>query len=442
MTNFVKDIEEIPNLKPPQETFVDDPTSLKDIHLDELTFDLMNGLKNVNNLHIFHVIYIYASFIKFMIKLQQNPQLYDKFRQQQLQKLEEREEAAMARLLNKNKASNGGQNGYASASCSVSPPISHSNSTSTTNSLGSSTGTLRTDEHSDKTGTAPPLVTTDHMDVDDGKTVVEDFADGNDLPADILLDRNDNDEVVFNDENIDNINFNYSSNKDNDEGDHSPAKYIPIDTLLENFKLDEVNSASSSEEELPSKSSNSSGRNTATTTTTAAISNFRTSLISEIEHSQKINHANQQLVKVFQLIKTPNLPIEQFLLRIKQYSPSISTTAYLHSIYILFKLTTLLGQVTLTTNNSFRFTVGAIRTCTKLLDDVYQKQQNFTHVVGVSLRDLSKIEVNFCYLINFNFNLKCLDLVLAQFLKVEFVELCQFMKVESNEVYNEVVNGF
>lgn len=88
MTNYIKDIEEIPNLKPPQETFVDDPTSLQDIHLDELTFDLLNGLKTVSNLHIFHVVYIYALFIKFMIKLQQHPHLYDKFRQQQLNQLE------------------------------------------------------------------------------------------------------------------------------------------------------------------------------------------------------------------------------------------------------------------------------------------------------------------------------------------------------------------
>lgn len=141
------------------------------------------------------------------------------------------------------------------------------------------------------------------------------------------------------------------------------------------------------------------------------------------------------------MIKTPNLPIDQFLLRIKQYSPSISIPAYLHSIFMLFKLTILLSLIQLTTNNSYRFIVGALRTCTKLLDDVYQKQLNFTHVVGVNLRDLSKIEVNFCYLINFNFNLQCLDQQLARFLKYEFVELCQFIKLELNEFYNEVVDS-
>lgn len=104
MANYIKDIEEIPCLKPPQETFVDDPTSLKDIHLDELTFDLSNGLKTINNLHILHVVYIYALFIKFIIKLQEHPQLYDKFRQQLLQQLEE--EASQSLKMNGNKTNN------------------------------------------------------------------------------------------------------------------------------------------------------------------------------------------------------------------------------------------------------------------------------------------------------------------------------------------------
>lgn len=400
MANYIKDIEEIPCLKPPQETFVDDPTSLKDIHLDELTFDLSNGLKTINNLHILHVVYIYALFIKFIIKLQEHPQLYDKFRQQLLQQLEE--EASQSLKMNGNKTNNetdvASTSADAAATSSLeSPPISNSNSTSTTNTLDSSTTTLNTDELSDKS--TPTVTATTQIDDDDGKTDVGEYTNGSGL-SDIVLERSDSDEVMFNDENIDNINFNYSSNGENNEdGGSSPGNYIPIETLLENFKLNDPN---------PSK------EDITMTNLNIYTTNFSKSIISEIEYAQRVNHSTQ-LSKVFQLIKTPNLPIDQFLLRIKQYSPSISIPAYLHSIFILFKLTTLLSLVTLTTNNSYRFIVGALRTCTKLLDDVYQKQLNFTHVVGVNLRDLSKMEVNFCYLINFNFNLQCLDKTLIRF---------------------------
>lgn len=435
MTNYIKDIEEIPNLKPPQETFVDDPTSLQDIHLDELTFDLLNGLKTVSNLHIFHVVYIYALFIKFMIKLQQHPHLYDKFRQQQLNQLEEEADSVSAQQ--KESLNNGRDTINSSSTDSslspMSPPISNSSSTSTTNanSLDSSTSTLSTEEPSDKS-TTPPVATTT-VEIDDGNTIVCDYTNANGI-SDEILDKYDDDEVLFNSENIDNVNFNYNDNDnqgDTTGGSFSPGKYIPIETLLEQFKLSEHNS---SQDDITSSKKN----------VPVLESNFAKSVVSEIEYAQTINqnlNHSTQLSKVFQLIKTPNLPIDQFLLRIKQYSPSISIPAYLHSIFMLFKLTILLSLIQLTTNNSYRFIVGALRTCTKLLDDVYQKQLNFTHVVGVNLRDLSKIEVNFCYLINFNFNLQCLDQQLARFLKYEFVELCQFIKLELNEFYNEVVDS-
>ncbi|KAG5421387.1 hypothetical protein I9W82_000477 [Candida metapsilosis] len=464
MSNYIKDIEEIPSLKPPQETFVDDPTSLQDIHLDELVFDLSNGLKNMNNLHIYHVIYIYSIFIKFTISLQQQyPTLYTKFRQQQLEQLqkekvkEEEERKGDYSSLKKRKitpspetSENKNTVNTTESSSIVSPSVSNSSTTNTIASCSSSASTLNTEKSEDNKSTSTESAAADagaQVNVDDGKTVVEsDFTNENDLSDILSLDRCDSDEILFSDENIDNINFNYNSNGKrgpDDDGSLSPGNYVPIESLLEQFNLSEC-SNNSSEEDIAAVSAIS----TFTTPThklriPTTKSNYAKSILSEVDYAQqKTNTHSTQLVKVFQLIKTPSLPIDQFLLRIKQYSPSISIPAYLHSIYILFKLTTLLSTVSLTTNNSYRFVIGSLRTCTKLLDDVYQKQSNFTHVVGVGLRDLSKIEVNFVYLINFNFNLQCLEQTLARFLQVEFVQLCQFMKLELNEVYNEVINSF
>lgn len=74
-------------LKPPQETFVDEPCSLDDIAIDELAFDLEHGLKDINKLNAFHAIAIFSSCLQDIIKLQADELLFKKFRKQQLEKL-------------------------------------------------------------------------------------------------------------------------------------------------------------------------------------------------------------------------------------------------------------------------------------------------------------------------------------------------------------------
>lgn len=85
--SYVRDVSEIPNLKPPQETFVDDPNSLDDINLEELLFDLKHNIKTLSSLHIYHSIFILSKIIQFTIKLLESPELFLKFRFQQLDKL-------------------------------------------------------------------------------------------------------------------------------------------------------------------------------------------------------------------------------------------------------------------------------------------------------------------------------------------------------------------
>lgn len=74
-------------LKPPRETYVDDPTSIEDVDIDELEFDLENGIKHINRLHLFHGIAILKTCLEDIIKLQDNKDLYKKFRSQQIDTL-------------------------------------------------------------------------------------------------------------------------------------------------------------------------------------------------------------------------------------------------------------------------------------------------------------------------------------------------------------------
>ncbi|ODV78455.1 uncharacterized protein CANTADRAFT_26545 [Suhomyces tanzawaensis NRRL Y-17324] len=82
---YSKDISDIP-LKPPVETFVDDPTSLDECSIDELMFDLTHGIKNINKLHVFHAILVLSQTLQDIIKLQEHPALFEQFRATQLAK--------------------------------------------------------------------------------------------------------------------------------------------------------------------------------------------------------------------------------------------------------------------------------------------------------------------------------------------------------------------
>lgn len=73
-------------LKPLQETFVDEPSSLEEVNIDELVFDLEHNLKDINKLHVFHAISVFTSCLKDIIKLQADKTLFKKFKTQQLEK--------------------------------------------------------------------------------------------------------------------------------------------------------------------------------------------------------------------------------------------------------------------------------------------------------------------------------------------------------------------
>lgn len=140
----------------------------------------------------------------------------------------------------------------------------------------------------------------------------------------------------------------------------------------------------------------------------------------------KIKQQAEHLLRYFGLAKAPPLSIEQFLLRIKTYSPSVSVSVYIHSAYMLFKLCVLLDVVPLTLLNVYRFILALIRCLTKKLEDIHQKQKSFATVGGVALKDLCKIEVSFLYLLNFK--LVVSEHILNDFLTKDFLSLRRFCR--------------
>ncbi|KAI5959590.1 uncharacterized protein KGF55_005234 [Candida pseudojiufengensis] len=440
MTTFVKDIKEIPSLKPPQETFVDDPTSLSEINLDDLVFDLQNGLKNLNNLHILHIIFIYSITLKFIIKLQQHPELFEKFRNQVIENL------GVKDLLNELES-------HSSRSPSIcddnetrlkidtsntqifnnlnSSNTSISTNTETSGSSSSSSTTSATSSSSDLNN--QPKDNNNNIRMDEPNlTILKDHShdDSNDSLTEVrkfdhnfgeILMNNDKNISIFADENIDDIRYK-GNNNDNNDNKTEPV-YIPLEKLIETTNLQ-------TPEELETENNQKELKK----------------LSKEIYNSQKVKSSinHQHLIKIFNLIKLPNLSIQNFLLRINQYSSSISKVAYINSIYLIYKISIILNFIPLTNENSYRLIISSLRTNIKNLDDLYQKQKIFKNVIGLNLKDLLKLEISFCYLINFNFNFNLnynFENTLKNFLNFEFIELVNFFKFELFDDYIDIVNG-
>lgn len=148
----------------------------------------------------------------------------------------------------------------------------------------------------------------------------------------------------------------------------------------------------------------------------------------------KVKSQAELLVRSFALAKVPPISIDEFLLRINKYSPSVSVLVYIHCAYMLFKLCVLLDVVPISTVNVYRLILALIRCLTKKLEDIYQKQLSFAMVGGVAPKDLGKFEVSFLYLANFK--LVVSEYILNHFLVHDFVPLRRFCEAHKDDDEN------
>lgn len=214
-----------------------------------------------------------------------------------------------------------------------------------------------------------------------------------------------------------NGNFTSNGNIGSEGLDDIHPPYIPVEELMEKTSIERVSN------QITSQDSDK--------------------LRAEIEYhlANKVSNQNALLLKSFNLVNIPTLSIEQFLMRIKTYSSSTSVLVYIHSAYLIFKLSILLDIVPLTEYNAHRLILALIRCLTKNLEDVYQKQKSFATVGGVSEKDLFKIEMGFLYLCNFK--LITGEEILNTYLKEEFTQVRKFCKenIINDENEKDTKNG-
>lgn len=352
-----KYVSDIP-LKRPAETFVDDQSTIEEVLMPDLEFDLSNRIKDINRLHVFHAIAIFNVMLNDLILLAGNKELFAKFRSERLHTYQV-DLSEVEKELSETKT------GFHDDDLPL--PLD----TPREPSMADYQFELAVPLVDSTIGLSPPLE-------------FHELESALDLCTPSSLDA---DELVL-----------------DLAGDapECPGAFISTESLIQTTSFDVL----------------------ADPITAHSMERLKKEVAYHM--APKIKQQADHLLKCFGLVKAPPITIEQFLLRIKTYSPLVSVSVYIHSAYMLFKLCVLLDVMELTPLNVYRFILALIRCLTKKLEDIYQKQKSFATVGGVALKDLCKIEVSFLYLLNFK--LVVSEYILNHFLTRDFLALRAFCK--------------
>jgi len=96
----------------------------------------------------------------------------------------------------------------------------------------------------------------------------------------------------------------------------------------------------------------------------------------------------------------PAISLEDYLLRLHRYCP-MSTGVYLTTSCYITRLALTEKTVPVTPRNMHRLVLAGLRVAMKGVEDICYPHRRFAKVGGVSERELARLEINFCFLMNF-----------------------------------------
>lgn len=133
--------------------------------------------------------------------------------------------------------------------------------------------------------------------------------------------------------------------------------------------------------------------------------------VTELHFSQATDHAAGQakhdliqqglLTKKFLSKREPPIPLKDYLLRLHQYCP-MSTAVYLATSVYITKMVAIEGVISVIPRNIHRLVLAGLRVAMKALEDLSYPHSRFAKVGGVSERELSRLEISFCFLADFD----------------------------------------
>ncbi|KAI9815557.1 MAG: hypothetical protein M1827_002691 [Pycnora praestabilis] len=106
------------------------------------------------------------------------------------------------------------------------------------------------------------------------------------------------------------------------------------------------------------------------------------------------------IVRKFYSKKPPPIPLEEYLMRLHRYCP-MSTAVYLATSLYIHKLAVIERIISVTGRNVHRLLLAGLRVAMKALEDLSYPHRRFAKVGGVSELELGRLEINFCFLTNF-----------------------------------------
>ncbi|KAK2788220.1 hypothetical protein FQN52_006759 [Onygenales sp. PD_12] len=106
------------------------------------------------------------------------------------------------------------------------------------------------------------------------------------------------------------------------------------------------------------------------------------------------------LMKCFYSKKPSLISLETYLLRLHRYCP-MSTAVYLATSYYITRIAVREKIIYVTPRNMHRLVLGGLRVAMKMLEDLCYRHSRFARVGGVTERELTKLEINFSFLMDF-----------------------------------------
>jgi hypothetical protein len=106
------------------------------------------------------------------------------------------------------------------------------------------------------------------------------------------------------------------------------------------------------------------------------------------------------LAKKFLSKKVPPIPLNEYLLRLHRYCP-MSTAVYLAASVYISKMTLVENVLSVLPKNMHRLVLAGVWVASKALEDLSYPHSRVAKVGGVSEQELSKLEISFCFLADF-----------------------------------------
>ena len=130
------------------------------------------------------------------------------------------------------------------------------------------------------------------------------------------------------------------------------------------------------------------------------------------------------LARKFYSKRPPPISTEDYLMRMHKYCP-MSTAVYLAASLYITRLAIQERILPVTPRNAHRLLLACLRVAMKALEDMSWPHARFSKVGGVSEGELGRLEITFCYLMDFSLKVD------AEMLRREAQNLCRQNRYDS-----------